>query len=67
MKTKLMFDLNRNAKGEVERYKASFVAKGFLQIYGVDFTDVFCSCCKFLNNSDIDWQYILAGKDIKLM
>ena len=32
-----MFKIKRGPSGEVERYKARFVARGFAQVEGIDF------------------------------
>ena len=33
--------MKKNAAGEVEKYKARLVARGFMQIYGVDFYETY--------------------------
>jgi hypothetical protein len=34
-----------NAEGKVEKYKAWLVAKGYSQVEGIDFGEIFFSCC----------------------
>ena len=38
-----VFDLKRNADGNVVRYKARLTARGFMQKYGIDYTDTYAS------------------------
>ena len=36
-----MFKKKTNAKGKMEKYKAQLVAKGYSQVLGIDFGDIF--------------------------
>ena len=43
---KWAFKNKLNAKGKVEKYKARLVAKGYSQVEGIDFGEIFYSCCQ---------------------
>ena len=44
--SKWVFKKKTNAKGKVEKYKAWLVAKGYSQVLGIDFGDIFSLVAK---------------------
>ena len=44
--SKWLFKKNFNAQGKVEKYKAQLVAKGYSQVEGVDFGEIFSPVAK---------------------
>jgi len=45
--SRIVFRLKRDGDGNITKYKARIVARGFSQIPGQDFTDTFSSVAKF--------------------
>jgi hypothetical protein len=46
IKSKWCFDLKKNEFGEIIRYKSRLVAKGFTQVHGMDYNEVFAPVAK---------------------
>ena len=44
--SKWVFKKKTNAEGKVEKYKDLLVAEGYSQVSGIDFGDIFFSCCQ---------------------
>ncbi len=49
MSCKWVFQVKHNAEDEVDRYKAQLVARGFLQIHGIDFDKTYVPVAKFVS------------------
>jgi hypothetical protein len=46
---KWVFKIKHGVDGEVERYKAKLVVRGFTQTFGVDYKETFASVVKFMS------------------
>jgi hypothetical protein len=55
------FKVKLNAHGDVEKYKARLVARGFSQVVGIDYMDFFFSYCenKFYLNYVINIYHLV--------
>jgi hypothetical protein len=55
------FKVKLNAHGDVEKYKARLVARGFSQVVGIDYMDFFLSYCenKFYLNYVINIYHLV--------
>jgi hypothetical protein len=59
---KWVFKIKHGVDGEVERYKAKLVTRGFTQTFGVDYNKTFAHVAKF-----VSIRYILAQETIEDM
>ena len=55
LKGRWVFKLKKNLQGDIEKYKARWVIKGFLQQPGVDFDETFCNTAR-----PESWRALLA-------
>lgn len=44
-----VFALKRKPDGEIDKFKARVVAKGYSQVYGVDYTETYCSVVQMVS------------------
>ena len=61
--SKWLFKKKLNAKGKVDKYKACLVAKGYSQVEGIDFGEIFSPVAKL--NSIRFLLYIATAFDLK--
>jgi hypothetical protein len=64
--SKWVFRLKKNAKGEVIKWKARLVARGFTQVYGVDYFETFAPVARLASVRSIlaiaarnDWEILM--------
>jgi hypothetical protein len=55
LKGRWVFKLKKNLNGDIEKYKARWVIKGFLQQPGIDFDETFCNTAR-----SESWRVLLA-------
>ena len=55
LKGRWVFKLKKNSTGDIEKYKARWVIKGFLQQPGIDFDETFCNTAR-----PESWRVLLA-------
>eukprot|EP00253_Pinus_taeda_P035928 PITA_35928 len=68
--SKWMFKKKTNAEGKVEKYKARLVVKGYSQVLGIDFGDIFSSVAKvasirLLLYIFVDFYFEVEHMDVK--
>eukprot|EP00253_Pinus_taeda_P020592 PITA_20592 len=69
--SKWVFKKNTNAKGKVDKYKAWLVAKGYSQVPGIDFGDIFSPVAKvnsirLLLSINLDFDFEVEQMDVKI-
>eukprot|EP00253_Pinus_taeda_P030374 PITA_30374 len=65
-----MFKKKTNAEGKVEKYKAQLVAKGYSQVSGIDFVDIFSpvakvTSIKLLSSVAVAFDFEVEQMDVK--
>jgi hypothetical protein len=63
LKRKWVYKTKLNSEGKIERYKVRWVVKGFLQLFGLDYTKIFVNTVKpnvfralFAIATILDWE-----------
>jgi hypothetical protein len=67
---KWVFTMKQNSKGEVDRYKARLVVKGYSQTYGIDYDETFAPVAKMgtvrtLISCAVNFGWPLYQMDVK--
>ena len=62
--SKWVFKINTNEVGQVKKFKTRFVAKGYSQVEGVDFSEIFSLVAK--SNSIRLVMYLVSTFDIEI-
>ena len=67
---KQVFTVKCKANGNIERYKARLIAKGFTQTYGIDYQETFApvakiNSIKILLSLAVNFNWLLHQLDIK--
>ena len=67
---KWVFKKKMNVEGKVEKYKARLVEKGYSQVWGIDFGDIFSPVAKFtsirlLLSVDVVFYFEVEHMDVK--
>lgn len=66
IEVKWVYKTKLNVQGEVEKYKARFVVKGYKQKYGVDYKEVFAPAASLETiHWYFHWPLKISGKFIK--
>ena len=66
-----MFKRKLNPKGKVEKYEAQIVAKGYYQVEGINFGEIFSpvsklTSIKFLLSVTVEFDFEIEQMDVKI-
>jgi hypothetical protein len=64
VRSKWLFKKNMNATGQVKKFKVRLVAKGYSQVEGVDFSDIFSHVEKFTSIREL--MSLVATFDLEI-